>query len=500
MKLKLYLLAFLSCVVQYGFSQATFIYGSYSGTGSGQTISGIGFTPAVVIIKGGSNGTYVKTSTMGATSSRLWANNGSLVTNAITGFTPDGFSVGSISGVNAAGTTYYFIAISSSFPGLRVGSYSGTGSSPLNVSYPASATGKGLFTIIIPESAGGGGVIAVNGTQAHYGYNSVGTAGNGNASGGLPANGIQVYSPFNSSGASYHYLSFINSAGVSNGSSYTGNNTDNRSYTGLGLTPSTLFVYQAGASDVLWKNSKITTDNTMFFTAIASATNRIQSFISGGFQLGNDADVNASGNTYYYMGVGGSSVSTLPIELFHFGVQCVSGQQAVNIHWTTASETNNDFFTIEKSEDGINFKSIGTVKGAGNSVTSIDYQYTDNELTTGVGSYYRLKQTDFDGKNKTFKVVASDCSNNNESRFELSLQENPIYESSYIYNLNYNQNGLVTMHLYNSLGVEVDQQTFYHRSGFNSYYGNLPEISPGVYILSVSDGKHKQTIKLIKQK
>jgi len=497
MKLKLLFLFFFSCIIQYSFSQITCVYGSYSGTGSAHSITGIGFLPAAVIIKGGSNGAYVKVSSMGTTSSRLWADNGALVTNAITGFNSDGFSVGTISGVNALGTTYYFVAMSASFPGLRTGSYTGNGGSSQNIAY-SSGSGLGIFNIIIPATSGGGGVSGVDGTQYHFGVNSSGGTGNGSGTGGIPVSGIQVYSSYNVTGRTYHYISFVNSAGISNGNSYSGNNSDDRNYNSLGLNPLAAFIYKAGDSDISWKNNKISTDNTMFFTANASASNRIQSFITGGFQLGNDADVNATGSTYYYMGIGGAAVSTLPIELFHFDVQCATDKHSVNIHWTTASETNNDYFTIERSEDGANFVAIGTVKGAGNSTRSIDYQFTDYEPAGSV-NYYRLKQTDFDGRNKTFGIAAKNCSTDDQTNVELSLQENPISESSVIYNLNYNHDGLVTMHLYNSLGMEIDQNTFYHRSGSNIYYRELPAIAPGVYMLSISDGANKKTVKLVKQ-
>ena len=497
MKLKYALLLFYSLIVQLIFSQTTCIYGSYSGTGVAHSILGIGFTPAVVIICGGSNGTYFKSSTMGATSSRVWANNGALVTNAITGFESDGFSVGSISGVNASGTTYYFVAYSSSFSGLRVGSYSGNGSITRNISY-SSGGGKGLFTFIIPATSGGGGVICVNGSTYHYGYNTNGGSGNGNGSGSLPASGIQVYSNFNVSGRTYHYISFVNVSGESNGSSYSGNGSDNRNFTSLGFSPSALYIYKGGDTDVEWKNKTITTDNTMFLTAAASASNRIQSFITNGFQLGNNADVNGSGSTYYYMGVGGANVSTLPIELFHFDVQCASDKRSVDIHWTTASEINNDYFTIEKSTNGIDFQEIGKVKGAGNSTSSIDYLFKDNNLTQGTICYYRLKQTDFDGKNKTFNVVAKSCYGDGQN-IRISLQQNPIVKSAITYNVDYNRDGLVTMQLCNNMGKEIDKTTFYHRKGFNTYYREIPKLQPGIYMLSVSDGLKKQTIRVVKQ-
>jgi hypothetical protein len=85
----------------------------------------------------------------------------------------------------------------------------------------------------------------------------------------------------------------------------------------------------------------------------------------------------------------------LPIELVSF-TGYNNGE--VNIlNWVTASELNNDYFTIERSFDGISFIPIGTVEGAGNSNSLLSYSLTD--LAPQVGNnYYRLKQTDYDGK------------------------------------------------------------------------------------------------------
>jgi len=93
----------------------------------------------------------------------------------------------------------------------------------------------------------------------------------------------------------------------------------------------------------------------------------------------------------------------LPIELISFDAKCNNGK--VFTAWETATETNNEYFTLEKSRDGINFQNVTTVKGAGNSSRKLSYNSTDNESYSGI-SYYRLKQTDFDGKYTYSKVVS----------------------------------------------------------------------------------------------
>ncbi len=85
----------------------------------------------------------------------------------------------------------------------------------------------------------------------------------------------------------------------------------------------------------------------------------------------------------------------LPVKLIAFNAALVNKQ--VNCSWETASEINNDYFTIERSLDGNHFESIGTVKGQGFSNTNTRYSFTDNSPFTGI-SYYRLKQTDFDNQ------------------------------------------------------------------------------------------------------
>jgi hypothetical protein len=98
-------------------------------------------------------------------------------------------------------------------------------------------------------------------------------------------------------------------------------------------------------------------------------------------------------NNFYPASV--SLSSPLPIELLSFYAVCENKE--VSLYWVTASETNNDFFTVEKSSDAINFVPITTIKGAGNNNTIMEYQYKDKTPYAGV-SYYRIKQTDYNGK------------------------------------------------------------------------------------------------------
>lgn len=96
--------------------------------------------------------------------------------------------------------------------------------------------------------------------------------------------------------------------------------------------------------------------------------------------------------------------SPLPIELIQFDAQ-LNPKNQVDLLWITATEINNDYFTVERSIDANNFEPVKELDGAGNSTQLIYYQTKDEHPYKGL-SYYRLKQTDFDG-NYTYSQIIS---------------------------------------------------------------------------------------------
>lgn len=100
------------------------------------------------------------------------------------------------------------------------------------------------------------------------------------------------------------------------------------------------------------------------------------------------------------------SMKPLPIELLDFSANCDEG--AVTLQWSTATETNNDYFEIEKSADCQNWNALTRIAGAGNSNCLLNYQYVDFTPNSGI-SYYRLKQYDFDGQSSVSGVLPVSC-------------------------------------------------------------------------------------------
>jgi len=112
----------------------------------------------------------------------------------------------------------------------------------------------------------------------------------------------------------------------------------------------------------------------------------------------------------------------LPVEFVAVNVK-KSGDHAI-ISWATASEVNNDFFSIERSSDGRYFESIGTLKGSGTTYELNTYGFTDTDPLVGE-SYYRVRQTDFDGENDVSWLVSL---SNNDGFKNLEVFPNPASE------------------------------------------------------------------------
>lgn len=117
--------------------------------------------------------------------------------------------------------------------------------------------------------------------------------------------------------------------------------------------------------------------------------------------------VTLSNDGYYTIGTRNYLVSPLPVELTRF--DAVANGDVVDISWTTASEKDNAFFTVERSRDGLAFETLSTQKGAGNSTTLTNYHEKDVKPFDGL-SYYRLKQHDINGRYNYSAIVAVDRS------------------------------------------------------------------------------------------
>ena len=197
--------------------------------------------------------------------------------------------------------------------------------------------------------------------------------------------------------------------------------------------------------------------------------------------------------TFATLGTG----SSLPIELDYFVGEL--NENTVDLEWNVLSQRNNDYFTIERSVNGKDFEVLGTVDGEGTTTKKKKYRFSDDKPLIGL-SYYRLKQTDFDGKMESFNVIAINYSPKVDHVKIESVYPNPFTSD---FNIKYAMStaGQIEITLANSNGIVVFKEEVYANEGANKYqYYADYDLPKGMYFLSiVQDGKTMTSSKLIKQ-
>jgi hypothetical protein len=176
---------------------------------------------------------------------------------------------------------------------------------------------------------------------------------------------------------------------------------------------------------------------------------------------------------------------TTPITLLSFNA--VKNGSEIDLKWQTAMEINNDYFTVEKSKNGIDFTTVGIIDGTGNSQSTLNYQAADHSPYNGV-SYYRLKQTDFDGKVSYSRIEVV----NFNDQATLSVYPNP---GTGIFNIR-GLNGKTEISVQNPLGQVVLVKNIFS----DSSEIDLSSQPSGIYFLKVNDGDTSASIKIILQR
>ena len=185
--------------------------------------------------------------------------------------------------------------------------------------------------------------------------------------------------------------------------------------------------------------------------------------------------------------------STLPILLLSFDAQ--PAENKINVLWTTATEINNDYFTVEKSVDGTDFTTVSTVNGAGNSTVTLNYLYPDYSPLQGV-SYYRLRQTDFDGHFSYSPVVLVSY---------LSSAPLTITAAIVIENTNFNllftndAREKCTMEIYDVLGKNIFQSALDAGRGLNKKQIQIPELLSGIYFVILKNNRESVSRRFVKE-
>ncbi len=159
--------------------------------------------------------------------------------------------------------------------------------------------------------------------------------------------------------------------------------------------------------------------------------------------------------------------------------------------WATASEINNNFFTIFKSSDAVIWTELSKISGAGNSNQVKNYSTTDYDYHGNV-AYYRLNQTDYDGTTTWFKISAVNCFTVGD--LSVTIYPNPFSTFAAIMINDASQINNCELRIFNDLGEEVIN-TVITQQLTTLETSNLPS---GIYLYKViNNGKIIQSGKLI---
>jgi hypothetical protein len=212
--------------------------------------------------------------------------------------------------------------------------------------------------------------------------------------------------------------------------------------------------------------------------------------------------VNASNNTVTFGGAIAfgdfyamdDTMERLPIVLLSFTAKTLIS--AIELNWQTVAEENNAFFTIERSANGVNFSPILFTEGGGTSNDLLTYQAVDNEPILG-RSYYRLKQTDFNGQFEYSEIISVIFEGSD--RFSFGLLNNPvaqgepiaIWKTSSLEGMNpmYALRNLQGQLVYSAELPQVQQNSIEINKTSN--------LGPGIYLLTIRYLGQSKTVKVL---
>jgi hypothetical protein len=183
----------------------------------------------------------------------------------------------------------------------------------------------------------------------------------------------------------------------------------------------------------------------------------------------------------------------LPIELLTFDAQPCNSNVCLN--WSTATETNNDYFTIEKTKDGNQFSFVAKVNGAGNSTTLNNYSTKDYFPYDGV-SYYRLKQTDYNGA-FTYSGL-KEVNFNSSSTFDWNVYPNPGNGENIALEINTENGKEIDVDMFDAEGRKIVSEFVIAKQKGKNSFSIIPneKLAAGLYFITATldDNRYSKKI------
>jgi len=223
------------------------------------------------------------------------------------------------------------------------------------------------------------------------------------------------------------------------------------------------------------------------------------SFVVPGLGYNTISYTDANGNSCLYNN-SGSLVSVLPIELLDFTAKPCNNNVCLN--WKTATETNNKMFTLEKTKNAVNYDFVATVDGAGNSTTIREYSNVDYAPYEGI-SYYRLKQTDYDGKFTYSSLIMVDFTHAATLEFGMDVYPNPSTGENISLAVNASKGKEILVVVYDVAGRESYSKVFISEQDSKNVFALDPsgKLAAGIYFVQIQNtaGEIISVKKLIKK-
>jgi len=171
----------------------------------------------------------------------------------------------------------------------------------------------------------------------------------------------------------------------------------------------------------------------------------------------------------------------LPVELIDFKAHLTNNKEVL-LQWITASETNNDFFAVQRSINGLMFETVTEVAGAGSSSIQNNYEVLDREPLSGF-SYYHLKQVDYDGKYEYSNMITIENQDDNK----LNISEVYPNPTSTTFSIRGTFELPAAIELYDITGMRVYRQVII----VNRQQVDVRHLSKGIYMWSVGEARGK---------
>lgn len=222
-------------------------------------------------------------------------------------------------------------------------------------------------------------------------------------------------------------------------------------------------------------------DGNFSNASVYTATSGLNFSISNGvITISNIGTIQFPVDSVRYFTIGSNNTNTsLPVKFSNLSANLVEGIPHLN--WSTYFEQNNDYFSVEKKSDGNQWDVLDKIKSKGNSNTMINYTFNDHTPMKGP-AFYRIKQTDFDGKYTYSNVVNIQSRTSEGVNIYPSISNDKITIQSKIENLK-------SFQIVNETGQEFTQKVVISKQSEELIIIDISNLLPGTYFVVLSNKK-----------